>query len=190
LMDAAARGDGPLMVETRQRMRTEEGLDTRREPPVPDYGRYSIGQNLSVYCHEKEPFESVEEYQRAVAGSVILRALLEGFGDPGACSLWPAGQAEPAALTGVYDGPQLVFTGELDASSSGPAGYQIAMLNANARNVVFQNGMHGQFPTELPTLEDTEYRMCALQLARAFVADPQRRLDTSCADTRPLRLVR
>jgi len=189
-MDAAARGDGQLMAATRQRMRTEEGLDTRKDPPIPDYGRYSIGQNLSVYCHEKEPFESMEEYQRAVAGSVILRALLQGFGDPGACSLWPAGQAEAAERTGFYDGPQLVFTGELDASSSGPAGYQIAMLNANARNVVFRNGMHGQFPKELPTPEDTDYRMCALRLARAFVADPQARLDTSCAETRRLRLVR
>lgn len=189
-MDAAARGDGQLMVATRQRMRTEEGLDTRSEPPVPDYGRYSTGQNLSVYCHEKEPFESVEEYQRAAASSVVLRALLQGFDDPSACSLWPAGQAEPAARTGVYDGPQLVFTGELDASSSGPAGYQIAMLNANARHVVFRNGMHGQFPKELPTVEDTDYRMCALRLARGFVADPQGRLDTGCADTRPLRLVR
>ena len=37
---------------------------------------------------------------------------------------------------------------------------------------------------------DTEYRMCALRLARAFVADPEQRLDTSCAETRRLRLVR
>jgi hypothetical protein len=43
---------------------------------------------------------------------------------------------------------------------------------------------------KLPTPEDSEYRMCALGLARAFVADPQRRLDTGCAETRPLRLVR
>lgn len=189
-MDAAAHGDGQLMVDTRQRMRSEEGLDTRKDPPVPTYGRYSIGQNLSVYCHESEPFASVEEYQRAAARSEILRALLQGFGDDGACSLWPAGRAEAAARTGVYDGPQLVFTGELDASSSGLAGYKIAMLNANAIHVVFRNGMHGQFPMELPTAEDTPYRMCALRLARAFVADSQGKLDTSCADTRSLRLVR
>ena len=75
-------------------------------------------------------------------------------------------------------------------SSSGPEGYEIAKLNANAKLVVFRNGMHGQFPAELPTREDTDYRICALRLARAFVADPQGRLDTSCADTRPLRLVR
>jgi pimeloyl-ACP methyl ester carboxylesterase len=189
-MDAAARGDGPSMLATRQRMRTEEGLDTREEPPVPDYGRYSVGQNLSVYCNESEPFETMEEYQRAAASSVILRALLQGFDGPSACDLWPAGRADGSARTGIYDGPQLVFTGELDASSSGLAGYKIAMLNANATHVVFRNGMHGQFPMELPTVEDTDYRMCALRLARAFVADPRGRLDTSCADTRPLRLVR
>ncbi|MDH4282700.1 MAG: alpha/beta hydrolase [Myxococcales bacterium] len=189
-MDAAARSDGQLMVDTRQRMRSDEGLDTRKDPPVPMHGRHSIGQNLSVYCHESKPFASREEAQRAAAGSEMLRALLEGFGDDAACSLWPAGRASGAARTGVYDGPQLVFTGELDASSSGLAGYRIAMLNANAIHVVFRNGMHGQFPMELPTAEDTPYRMCALRLARAFVADSRGRLDTSCADTRPLRLVR
>jgi hypothetical protein len=47
--------------------------------------------------------------------------------------------------TRVYDGPQLVFTGELDASSSGPEGYEIAKLNANARLVVFRNGWHAHF---------------------------------------------
>ena len=140
--------------------------------------------NLSVYCNEMKPFESLEEAQRTAGRSEILRALLQGFGDPDACSLWPAGQAEAASRAGVYDGPQLVFTGELDASSSGLAGYKIAMLNANARHVVFRNGMHGQWPTELPTVEDTPYRMCALRLARAFVADPQRQLDTSCASPR------
>jgi hypothetical protein len=90
----------------------------------------------------------------------------------------------------VYDGPQLVFTGELDASSSGIKGYQIAMFNANAQQIVFRNGMHGQLPSSLPTAEDIDYRNCALRLARAFVADPRGRLDSSCAETRRLRLVR
>jgi hypothetical protein len=190
VMDAAARGDAQTMLATQQRMRTEEGLGTRVDPPLPPHGRYSIGQNLSVYCHESAPFASLEQYERAVAGSAMLRALLQGFGEDPACDLWLAGTAAPTARTGVYDGPQLVFTGELDASSSGPAGYQIAKLNAHARLVVFRNGMHGQFPMELPTPEDTDYRLCALRLARAFVADSQGRLETGCADTRPLRLVR
>jgi hypothetical protein len=73
-----------------------------------------------------------------------------------------------------YDGPQLAFTGELDASSSGLAGYKIEMLYANALNVVFRNGYHGQFPTELPNSEDRDYWMCALRLAHQFFADPQR----------------
>jgi pimeloyl-ACP methyl ester carboxylesterase len=190
VMDAAARGDARKMLETQQRMRTEEGLDTRVDPPLPPHGRYSVGMNLSVFCHESAPFTSKELYERAAAESAILRALLQGVGDDPACAQWPAGKASATTKTGFYDGPQLVFTGELDASSSGSAGYTIARDNANARQVVFRNGMHGQFPAELPTPEDTEYRMCALRLARAFVADPQRRLDTSCAESRQLRLVR
>src|SRR5688572_9846376 len=188
-MDAATRGDGQLMAATRQRMRAEEGLP-RTDPPEPAHGRFSIGQNLSVYCHESEPFQSMEEYQRAATRSELLRALLQGFGTDSACALWRAGRADTTVRTRVYDGPQLVFTGELDASSSGRKGYQITMVNANARQVVFRNGMHGQFPMVLPTAEDTNYRLCALRLARAFVADPQRWLDTSCAETRQLRLVR
>jgi pimeloyl-ACP methyl ester carboxylesterase len=190
VMDAAARGDARTMLETQQRMRKEEGLDTRTDPPVPPHGRYSVGLNLSVYCHESAPFASMELYERAVAGSAILRALLQGFGTDATCASWPAGKAAATTRTGFYDGPQLVFTGELDASSSGSAGYEIAKLNANARHVVFRNGMHGQFPKELPTPEDTDYRMCALRLARAFVANPEGRLDTGCAETRRLRLVR
>jgi pimeloyl-ACP methyl ester carboxylesterase len=189
LMDAAARGDTALMVATRQRMRTDEGLP-RTDPPVPPHGRYSIGQNLSVYCHESAPFQSREEYRRAAARSEILRGLLQGFGPDSACIIWRVSQADTTVRTRFYDGPQLAFTGELDASSSGLEGYQIAMLNANAKSVVFRNGMHVQWRTELPTAEDTDYRMCALRLARAFVADPQARLDTSCAETRRLRLVR
>lgn len=188
-MDAAARGDGRLMINTQQRMRKEEGLDTVR-PPVPTYGQQSIGQNLSVYCNEKKPFESMDEYHQAVASSEIIRSLLKGFGGPSDCALWPAGEADPIENTPVYyDGPQLVFTGELDASSSGSAGYEIAMLYANARNVVFRDGTHGQFPMELPTAEDRDYWMCALRLGHQFFADPQRKLDTSCAETRKFHLV-
>jgi len=189
-LDAAARGDAPTMLATQQRMRREEGLDTRKEPPLPIYGRYSIGQNLSVYCNESEPFESMEEYRRAVARSTIVRALLAGFTDASGCRSWPSGRADTTIRTAVYDGPQLVFTGQLDASSSGLAGYRIAMLNANATHVVFRNGMHGQFPPELPNAEDLPYWTCALRLARSFVADPQAKLDASCAETRQFRLVR
>jgi pimeloyl-ACP methyl ester carboxylesterase len=190
LMDAAARGDGQLLAATRLLMRKEEGIDTRRDPPVPDHGRYSLGQYLSVYCHESEPFQLKEEFQLAAASSEILKALLQGAGDSSPCGLWPAGRAEASARTGFYDGPQLALTGELDASSSGTAGYRIAMVNANAKQVVFRNGRHGQWPPELPVAEDDDYRMCALRLARAFAADPQGKLDTGCAETRQLRLVR
>lgn len=89
-----------------------------------------------------------------------------------------------------YDGPQLVFTGELDASQSGPAGYEIAMLYANARNVVFRNGQPGQVSiSDSNTSKDYNlYWLCAAGLARQFLADPQQKLDTRCAETRQFRL--
>jgi hypothetical protein len=105
--------------------------------------------------------------------------------------LWPSGEAEKIAGTHVYyDGPQLAFTGELDVSSSGLAGYKIEMLYVNSKNVVFKNGYHEQFPTELPASEDYDYWQCALQLAHQFFNDPQQKLDTGCAETRKLRLIR
>lgn len=189
-MDAAARSDGKLMVETQQKMRKEEGLDKPRSPE-PNHARYSIGQNMSVYCNERKPFETQEEYQAIIDKSEIARSFLRGFNDPSDCALWPSGEADKIAATHVYyDGPQLAFTGELDASSSGIAGYRIEMLYVNAKNVVFKNGYHGQFPTELPSSEDYDYWLCALKLAQQFFDDPHRKLDTDCAETRKLRLVR
>ncbi|MCB9321381.1 MAG: alpha/beta fold hydrolase [Lewinellaceae bacterium] len=190
LMDAAARGDGQLMFETQQKMRKEEGLDKVR-PLEPIYAQQSLGQNLSVYCNESKPFESKCEYDKAIANSEIVRSFLPEFGGSSVCDLWPSGQAEQIANSHVYyDGPQLVFTGELDASSSCIVGYKIEMLYANAINVVFKNGIHGQFPVELPNSEDLEYWKCALQLGHQFFADPTQKLNTDCAKTRQLHLVR
>src|SRR4030095_544720 len=145
--------------------------------------------------HEEKSFESMDEYRQAAANSEIIRAL---FGEDGGltnfktCALWPSGRADPIENTHVnWDGPQLVFTGELDASLSGLAGYKIDMLYTNATNVVFANGEHIQV-----TMEDSDtsndlnyYRLCAAGLARQFLSDPQRTLDTRCAETRKLRLV-
>jgi pimeloyl-ACP methyl ester carboxylesterase len=189
-MDAAARGDGQRMNDTRLLMRKEEGLDNVR-PPEPVYAQQCIGQNLSVYCNERKPFETQCEYEQAVAESEIIRSFLGGFGENSECDDWPAGKADSIVSKHVYfDGPQLVFSGELDASSSGLAGYKIEMLYLNATHVVFRNGMHGQFPTELPNAEDIDYWKCALSLGNQFFSDPYQKLNTGCAETRKLRLVR
>jgi len=197
-MDAAARGDGELMLRIEQGMTQQEerARAGRNEAPVPVEGRSHLGQHLSIDCNEEKPFESLDEYAQAAARSEIVRSL---FGDPGAlhqifqqCALWPSGRAEPIENTHVdFDGPQLAFTGELDASLSGLAGYKIEMLYANATNVVFRNGEHLQVNMEnaSPSEDYNYYRACAVGLARRFLADPQRTLDTRCAETRPLRLV-
>ena len=189
-MDAAARRDGAALRLIMSNMPEEAG----DEPPVPVEGWYSMGQNLSVECNEERSFESLEEYRRAAAGSEIVRAL---FGEDGGqsglrvCALWPAGRADPVRKTPVqYDGPQLVFSGELDASLSGLSGDRVARLYPRARHVVFRNAVHGQVHlADFPPKTVDDYRQCALTLARRFLADPQQPLDSRCAETRALRLV-
>ena len=73
---------------------------------------------------------------------------------------------------------------------SGLSGYRIEMLYPNARNVVFKNAVHVQVElADFPPTSVDDYRICALGLARQFLADPRRRLDTGCAETRQLGLV-
>jgi hypothetical protein len=63
-------------------------------------------------------------------------------------------------------------------------------LYPNARNVVFKNATHGQVAlADFPPEVVSDYRRCALRLARQFLADPQQALDTSCVASRRLRLV-
>lgn len=189
-MDAAARGDGKLVRKIEQRMAGNEG----DEPSVPVEGWYSMGQNLSIECNEERSFETPEQYREAAAGSAIVRALFgarEGVDFFDDCALWPAGRADPVRKSRVrFDGPQLAFSGELDASLSGLSGYTIEMLYPNARNVVFRNAGHVQVDlTNFPPAIVDDLRRCALELARQFFADPQSPLDASCAAARPLRLV-
>lgn len=188
-MDAAARGDARLMRRIEQRMPE----DAENETPVPVEGWYAMGQNLSIECNEERSFETPEQYRQAAAQSDIVRALFgarEGVNFFDDCALWPAGRADPIRKSRVlYDGPQLAFSGELDASLSGLSGYTIEMLYPSAQNVVFRNAGHVQVDlTNFPPVIVDDYRRCALGLARQFFADPQARLDTGCAESRQLRL--
>lgn len=193
-MDAAARLDGQEMARIEQRVR-EQNAAVPPRTPLPVYARGQAGQRLSIDCHEEKVFESVEEYVQASARSEVVRSFfpqdeLDGYFAP--CSWWPAGRADPIENTRVnYDGPILVFTGELDPTLSGITGFKIEMLYANAKHVVFRNAGHVQFYIRQDDYSPEEYvyRRCALELARQFLEDPRQRLDTRCAETRTLRLV-
>ena len=131
---------------------------------------------------------------QAVAKSEFVRSRFRGEFDGSFrnCALWSAGRADPIENTRVYyDGPILAFTGELDPTLSGLAGYKIEMIYANARNVVFRNAGHVQFYIRSYNYspEELVYRQCALGLGHQFLADPLRKLDSGCAETRKLRLV-
>lgn len=189
--DAAARRDGQHMLRIERQM----AADTPPRPQLPEQGRWHDGQNASIDCHEEKVFESIDEYARAAARSEMVRSLLGRRGGLSAfqrCALWPAGRADAIENSRVYyDGPILAFTGELDPTLSGLAGYKMEMIYANARNVVFRNSGHVQFyvRTYNHSAEEYPYRLCALELGRRFLAEPQRVLNTSCAETRKLRLV-
>ncbi|HEU4884298.1 MAG TPA: alpha/beta fold hydrolase [Longimicrobium sp.] len=189
-MDAAARGDGERVQQI------ERQVARPARAPYPDQARSSLGLNLSLDCREEKAFESVEEYAQAVAGSEVVRSFFpqgELDGNFATCAWWPSGRANPIENTHVwYDGPILAFTGELDPTLSGLAGYKIEMLYANAQHVVFRNAGHVQFYIRIDDYSPEEYvyRRCALELARQFLTDPQRRLqDTRCAEARTVRLI-
>src|SRR5262249_53155379 len=123
--DAAARGDAKQLLQIEQTLTKE----TPPRPELPPGGRGRDGQNLSIDCHEEKPFETVAEYEQAAAKSEFVRALF-GSGPLDerfkTCEIWGAGRADAFENTRVYyDGPILAFTGELDPTLSGLAGYKI-----------------------------------------------------------------
>jgi len=56
---------------------------------------------------------------------------------------------------------------------------------------VFKNAGHVQFyiRTYNYSAEERPYRLCALGIARTFLADPRAKLETNCSETRTVRLV-
>lgn len=188
-MEAAARSDVAAMAAIRKAM-PPDGTEDR---VVPIEAQSVLGHTLSVECNEERSFETPEQYRLAAAQSVVVQALFgahdgaDFFQD---CALWPAGRADPVRKSRVvYDGPQLAFSGEFDASLSGMSGYTIQMLYPNARNIVFRNAGHVQVDlTNFPPAIIDSYRRCALELARRFFANTDQPLDAVCAETRRLDL--
>ena len=189
-MDAAAQGNGERILEIQRQVARPA------RAPLPVEARTSLGLSLSLDCREEKAFESVAEYAQAVAESEVVRSYFpqgELDGNFATCAWWPSGRANPVEDTHVYyDGPILAFTGEMDPTLSGLAGYKIEMLYANAQHVVFRNAGHVQFYIRIADYSPEEYvyRRCALGLARQFLADPQGRLgDTRCSEARTVSLL-
>jgi pimeloyl-ACP methyl ester carboxylesterase len=157
-------------------------------PPDPPYLHQAFGQKWSVDCNEEKPFESLQEWERAGRTDPIVDGDLKDMRYRfGICEQWPSGQADPVENQPVdYDGPQLIFSGELDPSLSGIVGETIARRYPKARNVVFANAWHGQMKTGdvYASSPFNAYRMCAVRLMHAFTDNPSARLNTSCARRR------
>ena len=136
----------------------------------------SIGQFLSVQCHEEVPFSDpaavearVSDYPRLaplVAGALVQSDEAFEF-----CRRWGAGTANPIENQPVEsDIPTLVLAGRFDPITPPEFGRIVAERLENAWYVEFPTLGHGVTATE----------GCPQSVTLAFLADPGTHPDTSC----------
>lgn len=150
---------------------------TRFELPVEEPAQaYAVAQGLSVDCNEEKTFETAAEFAAARGRSPVVDAQLRNADQLLAiCAIWPSGHADPVDNQPVIvAAPQLVLTGEFDASQSGFVGQRIVAEQPRARDVMFTDTGHVQIVG--PKSE------CALGLITRFLntLDPAA-LDARCA---------
>ena len=142
---------------------------------------FSIGQFLSVRCHESVPFTDPalvrserQTYPRLaslVEGSLVQSEYAFAF-----CELWGAGVAGPIENQPVTSAiPTLVAAGRFDPITPPDFGRQTAEHLENAWFVEFPTLAHG-----VTTVEG-----CPRSIMLAFLADPSTEPDTACIADMP-----
>lgn len=142
-------------------------------PPQADAMGYS------VVCGNDKGTMTLEGLRQAYSGvrpaiSKVMMSSSTSFLD--ICSEWPT-----RSLTGINepvksDVPTLVFNGEFDPAT--PSAWGMEAAKTLSRATVVDVAVSGHGPSRIP---------CGLSLVRAFLAAPDRALDTRCATERPLR---
>jgi pimeloyl-ACP methyl ester carboxylesterase len=142
MMDRIARGDTSSFAA---RLKEASGIDTAKLS-FPSGDRQAFGQTWSVDCNEENSFESKAEYAAARGTSPLIDAFLKHADDNvDICQVWPSGKADPIESQQVKVAvPQLILTGEFDASQSGFVGARIAAAMPDARDMVFTDTGHVQ----------------------------------------------
>ena len=137
---------------------------------------FSIGQFLSVQCHEEVPFSDpaavearVDEYPRLAP--LVDGALVQSHDAFDFCGRWGAGAANPVENEPVEsDIPTLVLAGRFDPITPPGFGRIVAERLENAWYVEFPTLGHGVTATE----------GCPQSVTLAFLDDPHTQPDTSC----------
>ena len=139
-------------------------------------GAFSFGMHLSVQCHEEIPFNDRAAAAAATATHEAISAYVADnltLGDPlfAVCAVWPVGTAAASENEPVRSAiPALVLAGEMDPITPPGWGQDVA---AGLERAVF---------VELPGMGHgiATKSSCAGSIVVAFLADPERRPDTSC----------
>lgn len=137
---------------------------------------FSIGQFLSVQCHEEVPFSDsaavrawMDEYPRLLP--LVEGALVQSEDASEFCRGWGAGTADPIENEPVVsDIPALVLAGGFDPITPPEAGRSVSERLENSWFVEFPTLGHGVTATE----------GCPKAITLAFLEDPRSRPDTSC----------
>ncbi len=142
---------------------------------------FSIGQFLSVECHEEVPFSDParvrsvgEKFPRLT--SLVDGALVQSEYAFEFCSSWRAGIADPIENEPVTsDIPALVLAGRFDPITPPADGHGVAGRLENSWYIEFPTLSHGTAFVE----------GCPRSITLAFLADPRTEPDRSCVAGMP-----
>ncbi len=135
---------------------------------VSAYGANDEATYYAVTCHDRLPFidgerQDLSPYQAALTSTPIAAS----------CGIWDRGSAPAAAGTPVEsDLPVLLLSGQFDPITPSVFADDAASRLSNATLVTQDGRGHGIWVGDA----------CIASIVAAFVAEPGRDLDTSCAD--------
>ena len=141
---------------------------------------FAWGMRLSVWCSEAWPFSRRAE---APEPGPVLGGFESAAVDPAWCEAWNA-PPRPAGATDAVSAamPALILAGEFDPLTP-PAFAELAAATLENSRVVIVRG-EGHSPTQ-----QWDGDGCAMQMAAAFIADPERVLEAGegefCVFARP-----
>lgn len=147
------------------------------EEPVEDEDRTdSEGLYYSVECHERIPFNDIDDAYDALADAPPqladhLIAGVEQLFDT--CAIWGAGEADDIEFSAVRSSiPTLILAGQFDPVTPPSWGRRTAEH--------LDNGYYFELPAQAHSVLSTN--TCAQEIAVAFVDDPASQPDGSCID--------
>jgi len=137
-------------------------------------GGYSEAQHMAFLCKERFAFEKKEGVTAAADDKVSLLAVASFKRYFDVCAAYPVGKADPLENLPVSsDIPTFMLSAEFDPGCPPELARVAVGRFPRGQLVLFPNTTHGVF----------KISPCARQLIRAFLSDPNARLNTSCVKT-------